>query len=288
MEKAHTLKDKFDPVCGMYLDSYTDLSKINHEGKDYFFCGEGCALRFKSKPERYFGDPIIKLDGVCKTFTFAGGSKTEVLRDIHLNIWKGDFLVIIGASGSGKSTMLNMIGLLDRPTAGDIFIKGKRAFEMSDEERASHRAKIFGFVFQQYNLIPWLSVYDNISLPTVFSGETVNEEEVLKKIDTVGLSHRIKHRPMELSGGEQQRVALLRSLANNPEIIIGDEPTGNLDSKTGGEILEMLIELRKKTGKTLIIVTHDASIADRAEEVVVLKDGVMMRDQRVHKEIYAN
>jgi ABC-type lipoprotein export system ATPase subunit len=270
----------------MYLDDYPNLSKEVHDGKDYFFCGEGCALRFKNNPERFFGEPIIKLREIYKTFSFASGSKTEVLRGVNLNIWKGDFVVIIGASGSGKSTLLNMVGLLDHPTKGEIFIKGKEALKMSDEERALLRSKTFGFVFQQYNLIPWLSVYDNIAVPVIFSGGTVNESEMLQAIGKVGLSHRIKHRPMELSGGEQQRVALLRALANNPEIIIGDEPTGNLDSKTGNEILEMLIGLHKKSGKTLIIVTHDIAIADRAEEVVVLKDGATMRDQRVHKEIY--
>jgi putative ABC transport system ATP-binding protein len=286
METAPDSKNRFDLVCGMYLDNYPDLSKETYDGKDYFFCGEGCAKRFKDNPGKFEGDPIIKLRGVCKTFSFAGGSKTEVLRNVNLNIWKGDFVAIIGASGSGKSTLLNMIGLLDRPTEGGVFIKGKEALKMSDEESALLRSKTFGFVFQQYNLIPWLSVYDNIGMPVIFSGGKVNESEMLQKINKVGLSHRINHRPMELSGGEQQRVALLRALANDPEIIIGDEPTGNLDSKTGNEILEMLIELRRKSGKTLIIVTHDTDIADRAEEVVVLKDGETMRDQRIHQKIY--
>jgi putative ABC transport system ATP-binding protein len=277
---------KFDVVCGMYLDNFPDLSRVSHNGAEYLFCGEGCADRFKDNPEKFLGEPIIRLRDVFKTFGFAGGSKTEVLRGINLNIWKGDFVAIIGASGSGKSTMLNMIGLLDRPTGGEIFIKNKDASKMSDEEMALLRSRTFGFVFQQYNLIPWLSVYDNISMPTIFSGQAIKEQEMREKIAKVGLSHRVEHRPMELSGGEQQRVALLRALANDPEIIIGDEPTGNLDSKTGNEILDMLIELRKKSGKTLIIVTHDIDIADRAEEVVVLKDGVTMRDQRVHKKIY--
>jgi putative ABC transport system ATP-binding protein len=277
---------RFDPVCGMYLDDYPDLSKVCHNGKDYFFCGEGCASRFKDNPEKFFGQPIIKLREVYKTFSFAGGSETPVLRGVNLNIWKGDFVAIIGASGSGKSTLLNTIGLLDRPTGGEIFIKGKLASKMNDEERANLRSRTFGFVFQQYNLIPWLSVYDNVSMPMIFSGQAMVESDILQKIEKVGLSHRIKHRPMELSGGEQQRVALLRALANDPEIIIGDEPTGNLDSKTGNEILEMLIGLRKNFGKTLIVVTHDIDIADRAEEVVVLKDGLTVRDQRAHKKIY--
>ncbi len=279
---------KFDLVCGMYLDDYPDLKSAEKDGKTYRFCGEGCAERFRKNPDRFSGEPVLRLHGVFKTFFFAGGAKTEVLKDVNLNIWKGDFVAIVGASGSGKSTILNMIGLLDRPTSGKVFVKGKDSSKMADEERAGLRSRTFGFVFQQYNLIPWLSVYDNVSLPSIFSGKNSDKEAVLEKIKKVGLGERIFHKPMELSGGEQQRVAILRALANDPEIIIGDEPTGNLDSKTGKEILEMLIELNKKMGKILIVVTHDLDIADKADEIVVVKDGMMMRDQRIHKREYAD
>ncbi|MFA6339162.1 MAG: ATP-binding cassette domain-containing protein [Candidatus Paceibacterota bacterium] len=279
---------KIDPVCGMYLDDFPDLKKISHNGRDYLFCGEGCAKRFELKPEKFLGQPIIKIRSLRKHFGM-GESKTDVLRSVDLNIWPGDFVAIIGASGSGKSTLLNMIGLLDWPNSGKIFIKGRDTENFGGEERALLRTKTFGFVFQQYNLIPWLSVYDNIVLPMIFSGENVKlkDEQIKRSIEQVGLTSRVTHRPYELSGGEQQRVALLRALANDPEIIIGDEPTGNLDSKTGNEILKMLIELNQTQGKTLIIVTHDADIAEQAEEVIVLKDGQIMRDQRIHQKIYA-
>lgn len=279
--------EKIDPVCGMYLNNFPDLKKVSHNGKDYLFCGEGCAKRFEHQPEKFLGQPIIKIRNLRKHFG-ENESKTEVLRGIDLNIWPGDFVVIIGASGSGKSTLLNMIGLLDQPNTGKIFIKGRDAENFNGEERALLRTKTFGFIFQQYNLIPWLSVYDNVALPTIFAGadNELKIKQIKKSIDQVGLASRITHRPYELSGGEQQRVALLRALANDPEIIIGDEPTGNLDSKTGNEILKMLIELRRTQGKTLIIVTHDTDIAEQAEEVIVLKDGQMIRDQRIHQKIY--
>lgn len=278
---------KIDPVCGMYLDDFRDLKTISHNGVDYQFCGEGCAKRFEHQPEKFLGQPIIKIRNLRKNFD-EGKSKTEVLRGVDLNIWPGDFVAIIGASGSGKSTLLNMIGLLDWPSSGKIFIKGRDAEHFNGEERALLRTKTFGFIFQQYNLIPWLSVYDNVALPMVFAGlDNISKTAEIKKlVAQVGLADRITHRPYELSGGEQQRVALLRALANNPEVIIGDEPTGNLDSKTGNEILKMLIELNRTQGKTLIIVTHDVNIAQQAEEVVVVKDGQMIRDQRIHQKIY--
>jgi putative ABC transport system ATP-binding protein len=277
---------KFDLVCGMYLDSFPDLSKWNYKDKEYLFCGEGCMERFKENPERFLGEPIIRLRNVFKGFDLGKDNSVKILRGVNLNIWKGDFVAIIGSSGSGKSTTLNIVGLLDRPTGGQVFVKGKDAANMSDEERAHLRSETFGFIFQQYNLIPWLSIYDNVGMPMIFSRRKMDKEKILAQIGRVGLGDRVEHRPMELSGGEQQRVALLRALANDPEIIIGDEPTGNLDSKTGNEILEMLIELNKKEGKTLIIVTHDLDIANKAEEIIVLKDGLTMRDQRVHKKIY--
>lgn len=279
---------KYDAVCGMYLDDMPDLKTVYHDQKEYHFCGDGCAKRFEQTPERFLGCPLIKIRGLCKNFG-VGDSQTKVLKDIDLNIWEGDSLAIIGASGSGKSTLLNMIGLLDTPSSGTIFIRDREIGTLNSEERALLRAKTFGFVFQQYNLIPWLSVYDNIALPVIFAGkEGLLDPAVIKKsAEQAGLSHRINYRPYELSGGEQQRVAFLRALANDPEVIIGDEPTGNLDSKTGNEILNMLTEQNLTRGKTLIIVTHDADIAEKAHEIVVIKDGQTLRDQRVHQKIYA-
>lgn len=283
MEEKNT-----DLVCGMFLDDYPDLTFVTHKGKKYAFCGEGCAARFRHDPDRFFGMPLIKLRNVEKIFKLGETEETKVLRGVDLNVWEGDFLVIVGASGSGKSTVLNMIGLLDRPTSGEVIIEGKNASRFSDEERALLRSETFGFIFQQYNLIPWLNIYDNIRLPSLFAKRKTDKKEFESRIAEVGLAERIMHRPFELSGGEQQRVALLRALANDPKIIIGDEPTGNLDSQTGKKILEMLIELHRKQKKMLIIVTHDSSIADRAEEVVALKDGITIRDQRMHTRAYVS
>lgn len=279
---------KYDAVCGMYLDDMPDLKTVFHNQSEYHFCGEGCAKRFEKTPERFLGNPLIKIRDLCKNFGI-GESQTKVLKDINLNIWEGDSLAIIGASGSGKSTLLNMIGLLDTPSSGTIFIRDREIGTLNSEDRALLRAKTFGFVFQQYNLIPWLSVYDNIALPMIFAGadSRVDSSAIKKSVEQVGLSHRITHRPYELSGGEQQRVAFLRALANDPEVIIGDEPTGNLDSKTGNEILDMLTEQNVNRKKTLVIVTHDIDIAEKAHEIVVIKDGQTIRDQRVHEKIYA-
>lgn len=265
-----------DPVCGM------DLAEF---GENLRFCGKWCEERFKKEPGRFQGEPLIKLENVWKVFKM-GGAETKVLRGLNLHIWKGDFVVIIGASGSGKSTTLNMAGLLDRPTSGKIFLAGKDVSLLKDEERAQLRSKTFGFVFQQYNLIPWLTAFENVFLPLIFAGKNVKEDRLTEQFRILGMEERMNHRPFELSGGEQQRVALLRALANDPEIILADEPTGNLDSATGNKILEMLIDLHQKQKKTLIIVTHDADIAAKATQIISLKDGKTIRDHQVHRKKY--
>ena len=230
-------------------------------------------------------NPLIELKDVKKVFK-VGEVTTKVLRGLNIKIWSGEFVVIIGASGSGKSTALNMIGLLDKPTSGKIFLNGKDTSTLKDIEKAGLRSKIFGFVFQQYNLIPWLTAYENATLPLIFSGRKEEGEKVVTNAKELGLEHRLTHRPMELSGGEQQRVALLRALSNEPEILLADEPTGNLDSVTGQKLLDMLIELNKKMKKTLIVVTHDADIAEKADQVITLKDGHVVRDHKSYKKIY--
>lgn len=274
-----------DMVCGMNLTGLSDLTTADWNNEKVYFCGEGCRERFFENPERFRGEPIIKLRSVEKLFHL-GLVEVPVLRGLDLNIWEGDFVSIIGASGSGKSTVLNLIGLLDRPTKGTISFRGKDVSILSDDARALFRSKTFGFVFQQYNLIPWLTAYENASLPLIFSGE----EALLKKLndmsERLGLKDRMAHRPFELSGGEQQRTALLRALANDPAVILGDEPTGNLDSETGKNILNMLIQLNREEKKTLIIVTHDATIAEMADEIITIKDGRMLRDHRIHKKLY--
>ena len=280
-------KEARDPVCGMDLTGFTEFTEAKVKGEAFFFCSEPCAKRFKTDPKRFQGEPMIHLHDVWKVF-HDGGVVTEVLRGINIHIWDGDFTVIIGASGSGKSTLLNMIGLLDKPTSGILNLDGKDITATTDDERTVLRSQKFGFVFQQYNLIPWLTAYDNVTLPMIFS-ETKNgmRREVLERhFGDIGLGERMDHRPTELSGGEQQRVALLRALANDPEIIIGDEPTGNLDSVTGEKILDMLITLNKTEKKTLIVVTHDADIAKRADQVITLKDGKTIPGHLRHTKTY--
>lgn len=268
------MKRIIDPVCGMNLSDTGEK-----------FCSEFCKERFNKNPDKFSGKPLIILENIHKIFKI-GAIGTAALNGLDLYVWPGDFVVIIGASGSGKSTALNMIGILDKPTSGKIFLKGKDISRLNDDEKADLRSKVFGFVFQQYNLIPWLTAYENVVLPKIFAGGEADKEKIKMSFAEIGLEERINHRPFELSGGEQQRVALLRALANNPEIIIGDEPTGNLDSATGNKILEMLIILNKSQGKTLIIVTHDADIAEKADQVVALKDGQMVKNHQKHKKIY--
>ncbi|HCE48851.1 MAG: ABC transporter related protein [Parcubacteria group bacterium GW2011_GWC2_45_7] len=275
-----------DPICGMNLDDLPNLVSLVYKGQAIHFCDEGCKKRFEADPERFSKmPPLIQLKNVWKIFKI-GDTKIEVLRNLSLHIWEGDFIAIIGASGSGKSTVLNMIGALDKPTAGQVFYRDKDITTLKDAERAELRAKTFGFVFQQYNLIPWLTAYENMLLPLTFITTQTETSAVKARLSEIGLGERLNHRPFELSGGEQQRVALIRALTNNPEVILGDEPTGNLDSSTGEKILGILINLNKKQNKTLIIVTHDADIASQADQVITIKDGQMIRDHRAHKKIY--
>ncbi|MBI4992029.1 MAG: ATP-binding cassette domain-containing protein [Candidatus Harrisonbacteria bacterium] len=269
----------------MDLAEFSDLITIIRKGKSVYFCSGGCGGRFKKNPEKFLGEPLIRLSAVWKVFN-TGKAETMALQGLDLHVWEGDFVSIIGASGSGKSTALNMIGLLDRPTSGKIFFKGKDISLFSDEERAELRSSVFGFVFQQYNLIPWLTAYENVILPLVFAGTKIDESRLEANFREAGLKERMTHRPFELSGGEQQRTALLRALANDPKIILGDEPTGNLDSATGNKILEMLVNLNKIQKKTLIIITHDADIAGKADQVITLKDGRLVRNHQVHQKIY--
>lgn len=274
-----------DPVCGLNLSGFSDLSVGTLDGSDVYFCGEGCKARFFEDPKKFQGEPLIKLRGVHKTFKL-GLVDVHVLRGLDINIWEGEFVSIVGASGSGKSTVLNLIGLLDKPSQGTIFFKGKDVSKFSDDERALFRSKTFGFVFQQYNLVPWLTAYENATLPLVFS----DAKSLIGRIETmfaeVGMERRMAHRPFELSGGEQQRTALVRALANDPMVILGDEPTGNLDSATGKKILDMLVDLSRAQKKTLVIVTHDLSIAEMADEIIGIKDGQMVRDHHMHKKTY--
>lgn len=221
---------------------------------------------------------LINLENVWKTYKL-GETSLDVLKNINLSIFKGEFVAIQGPSGSGKSTLMNQVGLLDIPSRGRITIEGIDISTLSESELAQLRGKTIGFIFQQFNLIPTLTALENVILPMIF--QDVPEEERLGKAKTllakVGLSDRMHHRPNELSGGEQQRAAIARALVNNPDIILADEPTGNLDSKSGVQVMEILADLHEKENKTIIMVTHDSNWVKYAYRIVFLRDGEIVR-----------
>ncbi len=221
---------------------------------------------------------ILKLEKVSKTY-YLDKIKIEVLKEINLTINKGDFVVILGPSGSGKSTLLNLVSCLDTPTQGKIYLDRKDVSFLSEDELANIRGSKIGFVFQQFNLLPYLNALENVVTPTIFQGMNENErkEKAKKVLFSVGLKERIFHRPSELSGGEKQRVAIARALINNPEIIVADEPTGNVDSKTGEKIMRIIQNLNKE-GKTIIVVTHDTELTNYANRIIKIKDGVIEND----------
>lgn len=215
----------------------------------------------------------VELKDACKTYKL-GEIKVPAVCDVNLSIRKGEFVSIMGPSGSGKSTMLNLIGALDRPTKGHVFIDGKDISDMNANELAVVRGRKIGFVFQVFNLIPRLNALENVMLPMWFAdvGTDERKNRATELLKMVGLEKRMQSLPSQLSGGERQRVAIARALANEPDIIVADEPTGNLDSKTGKEIMDMLRQIHDD-GATLILVTHDLSLARTAQRQVHLKDG---------------
>jgi len=224
---------------------------------------------------------VVSFEKLCKTYQL-GSVQVPALRDVDLKIEQGQYIAIMGPSGSGKSTLLNVLGCLDRPTSGQYWLGEKDVSKLDDDELSLIRGKRIGFVFQSYNLIGQLNVVENIELPMFYQGfsEEKSAEHARELATMVGLGNRLRHRPFELSGGEQQRVAIARALANDPLIILADEPTGNLDSESGAEILGILERLHQQ-GKTLIVVTHDQSIAGHAERIIQLLDGKIKGE--VHK-----
>ncbi|MCO1603731.1 ABC transporter ATP-binding protein [Desulfosporosinus nitroreducens] len=219
-------------------------------------------------------DLVIETVDLWKAYKL-GTVEVEVLKDINVHIHKGEFVSIMGPSGSGKSTLLYLIGGLDKPTSGCIRVNGQEISKMKDKDESSMRRREIGFVFQFYNLIPNLSVEENILLPVLLDGKKIkNYKDKLKQIlDIVGLSDRRNHTPKELSGGQQQRVAIARALINEPEIILADEPIGNLDSKTGTEVMELLKTINMEKGRTIVQVTHSKEAADYGQRIINLKDG---------------
>lgn len=225
-------------------------------------------------------DTVIRLEDVWKIYPM-GEVKVEALRGITLKIGRGEFVAITGASGSGKSTMMNLVGCLDKPTRGKILLDDKDISSMSESRLAEIRGKKIGFVFQQFNLIPTLTALENVMLPMEFQNLSASKikERAKKLMEQVGLGDRMHHKPTELSGGQAQRVAIARSLANDPEVILADEPTGNLDSKTGQYIMNFLCEMHEKEGKTVVMVTHDIELVNFAKRIVKLKDGQIDSDK---------
>jgi len=226
---------------------------------------------------------IVDIRNLCKVYAL-GTFEVSALCDLDLQIEQGEYVAIMGPSGSGKSTLLNMLGCLDTPTSGSYNLAGEDISRLGDGELSAIRGSRIGFIFQSYNLIAQLNVVENIEVPMYYRGvsEQASYARAMELAKMVGLENRLKHKPSELSGGQQQRVAIARAIANDPVIILADEPTGNLDSKSGSEILGILDELHRR-GKTLIVVTHDESIATKAQRTIHLLDGRVERQQYNHK-----
>ena len=222
------------------------------------------------------GAAVLEVQGVRKHYMM-GDYRLDVLKDIDLVVEEGDFAAIMGPSGSGKSTLLHILGLLDVPTSGSVKIDGRETSGLSEDELARLRGQKIGFVFQFFYLITSLSALKNVQLPMLFLGVPEDEREMRARelLERVGLGGRMDHRPSELSGGERQRVAIARALANRPQVLMADEPTGNLDSKSGSEILKLFEQLHDEEKMTVVVVTHDLGIARRTERIITLKDGVV-------------
>jgi len=221
----------------------------------------------------------VSLRGVCKSYQM-GSESLLALRDINLTIERGEFVSIMGPSGSGKSTLMNIIGLLDTPDSGNVFVNDKDISRLNDIELSRLRGKEIGFVFQTFNLITRLPAIKNVELPMIFQGRprSYRASVARRYLDEVGLSDRLLHRPGELSGGQRQRVAIARALVNDPSIILADEPTGNLDAKTGEEIMRLFIQLNKN-GRTIVMVTHNPEIAAYSQRIIKLKDGEIVEEE---------
>lgn len=223
--------------------------------------------------------PLIQIENLVRNFRL-GSQVIKVLKEISFSIKRNEYVALMGPSGSGKSTLMNLLGCLDTPTSGSYILNNQDVSKLTDDQLAEIRNKEIGFVFQTFNLLPRATALDNVALPLIYAGKSrkQRDERALQVLDEVGLGDRVEHRPNELSGGQRQRVAVARALVNNPSIILADEPTGNLDSKTSHEIMG-LFDVIHKAGNTIIVVTHEEEIAQHAHRIIRLKDGNIERDE---------
>ncbi|HAY61398.1 MAG TPA: macrolide ABC transporter ATP-binding protein [Acidaminococcaceae bacterium] len=225
--------------------------------------------------------PLVVLDNVCRDYA-TGAEPVVALRDVTLTIAAGEMVAIVGQSGSGKSTLMNILGCLDRPTSGEYHLDGREVASLSDDELARTRNKKIGFVFQNFNLLSKLTAQENVALPLVYAGVPEEErmERARKALESVGLGDRLDHKPMEMSGGQRQRVAIARALINDPAIVMADEPTGNLDTKSSYEIMDIFKSLNAE-GRTLVMVTHEPDIGRQTKRILVMRDGHLNSDERL-------
>lgn len=239
--------------------------------------GSGTVLANGESSQR---DAVIRISDLTKTYEL-GAEKVHALRGIDLEVPRNEYIAIMGPSGSGKSTLMNLIGCLDTPTAGEYWLDGQQVSKLNDNQLAHIRNRDIGFVFQTFNLLPRATALHNVELPLIYSGVAAKErrQRAENVLERVRLADRMRHRPAELSGGQRQRVAVARALINSPAILLADEPTGNLDSKTGAEIMDLFDELQAE-GQTIVLVTHEKEIAERAERRIFLRDGVIESDDR--------
>ena len=232
--------------------------------------------------------PMIEIVDIRKTYIM-GTQKVHALSGVSISIKRNEYVAVMGPSGSGKSTLMNMIGCLDTPTSGDYFLNGNRVSELSDDELAEVRNREIGFVFQTFNLLPRANILANVELPLIYSGikSTQRRDQARQALEKVGLGDRLHHKPNELSGGQRQRVAIARALVNTPSILLADEPTGNLDSRTGEEIMRLFEELYNQ-GNTIILVTHEEEIAEHSRRIIRLRDGLLESDNKVENPVLSN
>ena len=224
---------------------------------------------------------ILRVENLCKTYG-KGKNEVKALDNVSFSVKKGELIAIIGPSGSGKSTLLHILGGVDKPTSGKVFMNDHDVYVQNDEQLAIFRRRQVGLIYQFYNLIPVLNVVENMTLPLKLDGQKVNEERVNELLELLGLAERRKHLPSQLSGGQQQRVSIGRALINAPALVLADEPTGNLDSKSSQEIIGLLKYSNKKYGQTLVVITHDENIALQADRIIRIEDGQIVSDERNH------